>query len=153
MTHKQRLFADHFAKHGDRQAAVQAAGYAMRDWPRQATRLLANEQVMAVIQRRQERAVSRFDSAQITDGYVLEQMTDLLDRIRACGMGAWQAQAESKILELLGRYRQLFTERVEFEPTERFVKILQEGRERARKLATAEVVEMKALPEAANAGR
>lgn len=148
MTHRKRLFARHFAKNGDRKAAVEAAGFAMGDWGRVATRLLADPEVMQVIERVQQQAISKFDVARINDAYVLEQMVDLLERIRACGLGAWQAQAETRILELLGKYRQLFSERVEVGLDQKFIEILQQGRERARKLAQAEIVEVKALPEA-----
>jgi hypothetical protein len=135
VTLKKRLFAQHFAKHSDRQAAVLAAGYDAKDWPRTATRLLGDDEVLAIIQKRHERELSKLDVSTLNEAWVLEQMVDQLERIRACGMGSWQTQAETKILEMMGKRLGMFSERVEVGLDQKFIQVLQDGRERARQAA------------------
>jgi len=154
ITHRKRLFARHFAAHADRRAAVLAAGYSGDDWPRTATRLLGDEEILDLVERHQEKELAKFDVARIDDAYVLGQMVDLLERIRVCGMGNWQSSAETKILELLGRYRKLFSDRVEVGLDDQIVQLLTAGRQRARELRPVPemvdaTVTLPALPEAA----
>jgi|SRR5579864_1236226 len=135
LTPKQRQFVDSYVRHGNAQVAAVEAGYS-RARARQASHeILKNEEVCAEIEKRQTTAslaeVTK-SSKDITDEYVLGLIVKQISAIEAHGYGGWQVQGLAKFIEMLGRYRGMFTEKVEVDLGSNIMEKLLERRQRAR---------------------
>jgi len=104
---------------------------------------LKNEEVQALIEKRQAPTLNKLETANITDAYVLGGIRGLITRIESYGLGAWQAVALTRLWEMLVKSVGLFKEKIEFGVDEVIMQKLLEGRERTR---LAEVQAL-ALPE------
>lgn len=83
-------------------------------------------------------------SGKVTRESVLQDCAELEDTIKETGMGAWQAQALVKIIELRAKIGKLLTERVELGLDDVLIEKLMEGRKRA---SQARVIEAQPVPE------
>ncbi len=111
--------------------------------PEAAHECLKNEEVQALIEKRQAPTLNKLETANITDAYVLGGIRGLITRIESYGLGAWQAVALTRLWEMLVKSVGLFKEKIEFGVDEVIMQKLLEGRERTR---LAEVQAL-ALPE------
>jgi len=134
LTPRQRAFAEKFVANGcNGELAAISAGYS-KARARQATHeCLKNEEVQALIERRQTPVLAKLDNANVDDAFVLNGICALITRIETYGLGSWQSASLLKCYELLGRYRKLFTERVELSVDDKIIERL----EAARRLAAA----------------
>jgi hypothetical protein len=151
LTPRQRQFIDSYIRHGNGQVAAVEAGYS-RDRARQAAHeLLSNEAVTSEIERRQTKA-SLADltkgSKDITDDYVLGLIVKQISAIEEHGYGSWQVQGLARFIEMLGRYRGMFTEKLQVDLGSNIMEKLLEGRQRAR----LEPEAPKSLPEGVDPG-
>ena len=82
---------------------------------------------------------------QLTVESVLEDLDALAEMCKKNGAGAWQAATLLKVAELKGKYLKMFTDRVEFDLSDKLIAKLEAGRRNAgiKQLptASAEVVE------------
>lgn len=135
LTPRQRQFVDSYVRHGNAQVAAVEAGYS-RDRARQAAHeLLSNQEVTAEIEKRQTKASLTEltkTSKDITDEYVLGLIVKQISAIEDHGLGGWQVQGLAKFIEMLARYRGMFTEKFEIDLGSGIMEKLLEGRQRAR---------------------
>jgi hypothetical protein len=146
LTPKQRQFVDSYLRHGNASVAAVEAGYS-RERARQAGHeILKNEKVAAEIEKRQTKAslTEITTSKDINDEYVLGLIVKQISAIEAHGYGGWQVQGLAKFIEMLARYRGMFTEKIEVDLGGNIMQKLLEGRQRAR------LEPEKALPEGNN---
>ena len=149
LTPKQRQFVDSYVRHGNGQVAAVEAGYSRTRARQAAHEILKNDEVCNEIEKRQTKA-SLADltksSKDITDDYVLGLIVKQIAAIKAHGLGGWQVQGLAKFIEMLARYRGMFTDKIEVDVGSSIMEKLLEGRQRAR----LDVAEPKALAEADN---
>src|SRR6266496_719603 len=116
LTPRQRQFIDSYIRHGNGQVAAVEAGYSRNRARQVSHELLSNEVVTSEIERRQTKA-SLADltkgSKDITDDYVLGLIVKQISAIEEYGYGGWQVQGLARFIEMLGRYRGMFVEKVQ----------------------------------------
>jgi hypothetical protein len=68
---------------------------------------------------------------ELTADTVIQDLNDIADICKTAGAGAWQAATLVKIAELKGRYLKMFTDRVEFDVSDKLIARLEAGRRNA----------------------
>jgi len=135
LTLRQYKFVESYVRHGNGQVAANEAGYS-RDRARQAAdELLKNPAVRAEIEKRQTKpslAAVVKSSKDITPEYFDGLILRILEGIEQHGLGNWQVTGLAKFVEMLGRRKGFFTEKVEVDLGENIMQALLEGRQRAR---------------------
>jgi len=145
LTPKQKRFVEEYLIDFNATRAAKAAGYSEKTARSLATDVLANPCVQAIIKEKMQKLSER---AELTVDYVIDNLREIVRR----SMNPPEGQrpnfpAANKALELLGRHRGMFTDRVEIRqqgppPT---VIIIRAGKE-----APAEItIKPEALPERA----
>ena len=139
LTKRQQLFVKSYCENPDlgQTAAAKAAGIGKRaqitacEWMRK-------PEIIAEIQRRMQKgterhlgAIERRASNTVSKESVLQDCAELEETIKQQGMGAWQATALLKIIELRAKIGKLLTERVELGLDDVLIEKLMEGRKRA----------------------
>jgi Terminase small subunit len=131
LTPRQRAFAEKFVANGcNGEIAAISAGYSKTRARQAAHECLKNEEVQALIERRQTPVLTKLETANVDDAFVLNGICALISRIETYGLGGWQAAALTKCYELLGRYRELFTERLELCVDDKIIERLEAARRR-----------------------
>jgi hypothetical protein len=106
LTPRQRAFAEKFVANGcNAQLAAISAGYSKARARQAAHECLKNEEVQALIEKRQASALNKLETANITDAYVLGGIRGLITRMESYGLGAWQAAALTRLWEMFGHER------------------------------------------------
>ncbi len=78
ITHKKRLFAKHFARTKDRRGSIEAAGYSLTDWSRQASRLLADADVLHLLDVEADKELRRERAGKMTVADVISELEAML---------------------------------------------------------------------------
>lgn len=127
ITPKQQRFAEEYLIDLNASQAAIRAGYSEATAPEQASRLLKNANVRAMID---ERMAERSERTAITADYVLEGIKAVTERCAAQGE-EFNPPSALKGYELLGKHLKLFTDKVAVEGSgedgEHVVKIVLEG--------------------------
>lgn len=138
LTKKQLLFVKEYAVDQNGTRAAKAAGYSAKTADVQASRLLANVKVRAIIDRANEKRCEKLD---INADYVLQTIRDTVDRCAQAvavtdregnETGEWKFDsfAVLKGCELLGKHLKLFTDKTELTGKDgNAVKVILIGRE------------------------
>ena len=144
LTVRQYRFVDSYLRHGNATVAAVEAGYS-RDRARQAAdELLKNPAVRAEIEKRQTKpslAAVVKSSKDITPEYFDGTILRIIEEIEKHGLGSWQITGLAKFVEMLGRRKGFFQEKIEVDLGENIMQALLEGRQRAR-LETKEAEEL-----------
>jgi hypothetical protein len=131
LTPKQRPFVDSYLRHGNASVAAVEAGYSRERARQAAHEILKNEKVAAEIEKRQTKAslteITK-SSKDINDEYVLGLIVKQISAIEEHGLGGWQVQGLAKFIEMLARYRGMFTEKIEVDLGGNIMQKLLEGR-------------------------
>jgi terminase small subunit-like protein len=131
LTPKQRQFVDSYLRHGNASVAAVEAGYSRERARQAAHEILKNEKVAAEIEKRQTKAslteITK-SSKDINDEYVLGLIVKQISAIEEHGLGGWQVQGLAKFIEMLARYRGMFTEKIEVDLGGNIMQKLLEGR-------------------------
>jgi len=138
LTKLQRAFIDRFCedpKCGKAEAA-RRAGYSPKRAEITAIELMKHPEVLREIERRVNKKVERVE---VTDETVADGLLDVIEECMAAGPGAWQMTARLRALELLGKWKKMFTDRVEHGIDDALIEKLLEGRKRAGALRPEEL--------------
>lgn len=109
ITPKQQRFAEEYLIDLNATQAALRAGYSEATAPEQASRLLKNVNVRAMID---ERMAARSQRTEITADYVLKGIKDVTERCAKQGE-EFNPPSALKGYELLGKHLKLFTDKVE----------------------------------------
>lgn len=109
MTPKQKLFVHHYLIEHNATKAAESAGYSAKTAHVQGCRLLRNAQIKALIEQKDEK---RAEKLEITADYVLGSVKEVIEESRQLGK-TYNQFASLKGLELLGKHRKLWTDKIE----------------------------------------
>jgi hypothetical protein len=119
--------------------AAKQAGYASGKGPtydahKAASVLISKPHVAAAIKqgRAKQRELRDATRPDLCRAEIIGDIDELMDLCRDAGPGSWQAQTRKGLIELKGKILGVFTEKVELGLDEKFIRLLEEGRERAR---------------------
>jgi phage terminase small subunit len=149
LSDKQRRFVLEYMKDLNATQAAIRAGYSEKTAKQQGSRLLTNADLMTEVTKQRVRQEKR---TEITADYVLNSIVEVVERCKQAeqvkdhegnptGEYSFEANAALKGLELLGRHKKLFTDKVEHsgavttDSGQRLAELLSQASERADNLS------------------
>lgn len=146
LTPRKRLFVAELLSDPERNAtaAAKRAGYSENRAAITACELMKETKIKDAIA---NKLTARAEKLDITTELQILKCEEVITRCTESGSGAWQESNCLKAIELQCRLAGLLSDKIEVGFDEKFIQVLQEGRERARRNAIAGQV-VAALPEA-----
>ena len=135
MTPKQRRFVVEYLKDGNGTQAAIRAGYSKNGAQQMASDLLLNPVIKAAVEKR----IKKIEEKEIvTVEYILKSLIEIAERCRQAepvldkegnetGEYKFDSSGANRSLELLGKYKKLFTDRVEHDVSKSLEKILSDS--------------------------